>query len=532
MRLTYNEKEACFTAITTFAEKDIAKDAGMRWNGTLKQWTTTNLIVSNKLAEFADEATLQKIACLKEKHLQAILKSSATNADIDIPCPAGLAYLPYQKAGIAYALERIATLLGDEMGLGKTIISIGIINAKGVKKILIVCPASLKINWSRELEKWLVNKNLTIGIADKKFPDTDVVIVNYDLLKKYETQIKRQNWEMVIADEAHYVKNRKAKRSILLSEITAQISQRLLLTGTPIANRPEELFQLLHILDPNRWNKFFTFAMRYCDAKNNGYGWDYSGSSNMRELQSILRETLMVRRLKKDVLTELPPKIRQVIEIQAEGDAAKLIKQSADGVARIEELRKTEKKLKASKASMDKADYDKAIEELEAKFSATFEELATLRHETALAKVPDVIEHCRSVLEETNKIVVFAHHKDVIDKIKVALAEFNPVIVIGDMDNDARQVSVDNFQQDQSVRVFVGTIDAAGVGLTLTAGSTVIFAELSWVPGKITQAEDRCHRIGQHDSVLIQHIVLNGSVEAHIAKIVVEKQTVIDEVLD
>lgn len=532
MKLIYNESESRFTAICTFAEKDIFKEAGMQWDGLSKKWTTTSLIVARNLAEFADEATLQTIANLKEQHLQSVLQSSAVDADIDIPCPERLTYLGYQKAAVAYARERMAILLGDEMGLGKTIEAIAIINDKGVKRILIVCPASLKINWSRELKKWLVDKNLTIGIADKKFPDTDITIVNYDLLKKYEAQIKGQNWEMVIADEAHYVKNKKAKRSILLAEITAQIPQRLLLTGTPIANRPEELFHLLHILDPQRWAKFFPFAMRYCDAQQTRFGLVTSGASNLRELQSILRETLMIRRLKKDVLAELPPKIRQVIEIEPEGVAAKLVKQSTDGVARIEELYNTERKLKTSKASMEIADYNKAIDELNVLFSATFEELANLRHETALAKVPDVIEHCKSVLDETAKIVIFAHHKDVIDKIREGLVEFKPVIVTGDMDTNARQVAVDKFQQDACVRVFIGSIDAAGVGLTLTAGSTVIFAELSWVPGKITQAEDRCHRIGQHDSVLIQHIVLNGSIEAYIAKNVVDKQTVIDEVLD
>ena len=531
MKLVYDTKNSIFFAEATFAEKDIPKSAGFRWNGTEKRWEAP-LDIALDLQCYAEEATLQIISTLQQQRVEAIKHSTATNADFEVPAPDGLSYLPYQKAGIAFAASRMSTLLADDMGLGKSVETVGLINAKpNYKKILIVCPASLKINWQRELTKWLT-KSLTIGIANGVFPDTDIVVANYDLLNKHVKTINSQSWDLIVCDEAHYVKNSKAQRSKLVKTISARIPNKVLLTGTPIANMPSELWHLLHILDEQKWPGFFAFGMRYCGGYKASYGWDFTGSSNLKELQAILRESVMVRRLKADVLIELPPKRRQIIEIPCSSEHSAALKAEAIVMAQLNAVRAKEKNLKSSKNNFSEEEYREAVLALNVEFNFARGTIFEIRHKTALIKVPNVVSHCLSVLAEVDKLVIFAHHIDVIRAITDGLADFKPVVITGDTSMANRQDAVDAFQTNPNVRVFIGSITAAGVGFTLTAASTVVFAELDFVPGNITQAEDRLHRISQNNCVVVQHLVVDGSIDSLIAKKVVAKQTIIDQAIN
>lgn len=242
----------------------------------------------------------------------------------------------------------------------------------------------------------------------------------------------------------------------------------------------------------------------------------------------------MVRRLKKDVLKELPAKRRQIIEIPTKGCSNATARENKAWEERQESIAKLQTAVELSKASDDPEEYKTAVEALRSGMQAAFTEMAQLRHATALAKVPFIIEHILESVDSSNKVVVFAHHRDVIAKIQELLKEnsINSVILTGEMGAEERQNSVDSFQNKTSTKVFIGSIHAAGVGITLTAASHVIFAELDWVPGNMAQAEDRCHRIGQTESVLVQHLVLEGSLDATIAQTLVEKQNVIDKALD
>lgn len=371
---------------------------------------------------------------------------------------------------------------------------------------------------------------LTIGIASsQEWPESGIVIINYDILHKWQEKLQAVEWDLVIADEAHYIKNPKARRTKQVTSIKAR--RKVLLTGTPIVNRPVELWPLIHYLDPKRWKSFWSYAKTYCNAYYNGYGWDFSGASNLEDLQEKLRSTIMVRRLKADVLTELPPKRRQVIELPANG-ASKYIAAEQSAFSRYEEqLAKLKARVELAKACEDEEEYRQAVEALRNGARAAFDEISKLRHETALAKVPYVVAHLEDVLEAEQKVVVFAHHHDVIQSIATAFEDI-AVILTGEQSLEERQAAVDRFQNDPSCRLFVGSIQAAGVGITLTAARTVVFAELDWVPGNMTQAEDRCHRIGQQNSVLVQHLVLEGSLDASLAKTLVAKQEVIDRALD
>jgi len=307
--------------------------------------------------------------------------------------------------------------------------------------------------------------------------------------------------------------------------------RRVFLTGTPLVNRPIELWPIVRSLDPNGLGKSWrSYVTRYCAAHQTNYGWDVSGASNLDELQTKLRATFMVRRLKSEVLRDLPPKVRQVIACPADG-MTQLVKAEA---ALFEAHRAVIEKLQASVDELREQGgdaYDAAVERLRSATGVAFTEMSRVRLDLAVAKLPFVIEHLDAVVESTGKVVVMCWHHEVADAL---LAHFGraAVAVTGKVAIADRQAAVERFQTDPSCTVFVGTIKAAGVGLTLTAASTVVFAEQWWVPGDITQAEDRCHRIGQVNSVLVQHLVVDGSIDATQARVVVAKQEVIDAALD
>jgi len=471
--------------------------------------------------------------------------SQATSSNIDIPCPNGLKFIPYQKAGIEYALNRQNVLIGDEMGLGKTPQSVGIYNvmnnnlAKNIK-CLVVCPASLRINWKREFERWST-KPIRIGIVKngKEYPENwDVLIINYDVLSKHRQKLQTENFDLMIVDECHYLKNPKSLRAKALfgdkkeEKKPIQAKRKVFLSGTPICNRPIELWPIVEALDPEGLGQnFFSFAKKYCDAKridcgSNGMRWDFTGASNLDQLQRLLRQNIMVRRLKKDVLKELPPKRRQILEIPANGSSNVVRKEQKAIKKHKDLLLELQIEVELSKAESQET-YNKAVEAMEIEVSVSFEEMAAARKNVALAKVEKVVEHLQSALEE-GPVVCFAHHKEVIKKIS---EKFNCVTLTGETKMEDRQKAVDRFQNGE-VDLFLGNIKAAGVGITLTRSSHVVFAEIDWTPSNLSQCEDRCHRISQKNSVLVQHIVLEGSLDALMAQKVIKKQEIIDKALD
>lgn len=546
MTVTVEKINSRWIARCTFEDRALPKNAGFRWDPANRQWFTTDAAIAAKLStpEAAEQMLLEVNTKLSARAV-AIEESRQATSEMDLPCPDGLSYLPYQRAGIAAALNRMNVLFGDEMGLGKTIQAIGMINADPtIRKVLVVCPASLCLNWMREMKKWLVREmRCFIASGQSCHPHYgEITIVNWAIVAKHAKLLRSTEWDMIILDEAHYAKDPKAKRSIAIyghepkkgsdQEAIAPLMGRrnVALTGTPIPNRTIEGFPLFHWLDPVEFKSFWGYAKRYSNATNNGYGWDLKGASNLDELQSKLRASIMIRRLKADVLKELPAKRRAVIEIACEGLGIVELEQEA--WERKEEAMLTLRAaVELAKASSDPLDYADAVAALKQAAQAAFTEMAALRHDTAVAKVPFVVEHLRNLIEQGQKVVCFAHHHDVIETLS---KEFGPlaVTVYGNTAMTVRQDNVDRFQKDPDCMLFIGGIQAAGVGLTLTASSHVVFAELDWVPGNVTQAEDRCHRIGQHDSVLVEHLVLEGSLDARMATILVEKQEIISAALD
>jgi SWI/SNF-related matrix-associated actin-dependent regulator 1 of chromatin subfamily A len=555
MVLTYEAATGRFVLRSSYEERFTVKDAGFRWDPTAKRWWTDSKEKAANLIGAADEETKVLLGAYVTAAAASREASRATDAAVNVPAPDGLSYLPFQKAGIAFASSRPGVLIADEMGLGKTIQALGIVNGdESIRRVLVVCPASLKMNWKREAEKWLVRRFVVAIASSDSFAlpaasgpvEGVVVIVNYDVLHRHEAAIRAEPWDLLIVDEAHYIKTPTARRTVQVigtpekkrakagtKTVTAiPAKRRAFLTGTPIVNRPIELWPIVHALDPGSFGSFWAYASRYSNAHNNGWGWDFSGAANLDELQDRLRSSIMVRRLKKDVLTELPAKRRQVIEIAANGNAGIVSKETAAWEAVQESLAALRAAVEMAKTSEDPAEYRAAVEALRAGEQAAFNEISRLRHDTAVAKIPMVIEHLSTIVEEGDaKVVVFAHHHDVVRALAGAFPT-SSVVLTGETPMIERQAAVDRFQTDPTCTVFIGSITAAGVGLTLTASSHVVFAELDWVPGNLSQAEDRCHRIGQTESVLVQHLVLEGSLDATMAKTIVRKQAVIEAALD
>jgi len=450
---------------------------------------------------------------------------------ITIPAPDGLAYFPYQLEGIYFALEHEGTLLADEMGVGKTIQAIGVINADPtIQSVLIVCPAVMRLVWKRELGHWL-SRPCTIGVVgiDQNVADKKIIICNYDRLSTrwLQARLAGHLWDLAILDESHFCKSPAARRTRLATSIQAK--RRMALSGTPLLNHPTELLPILTWLDPLTWpkSKWFEFGQRHGGAIFNGFAWQYTGATNLDELSGKLRSTVMIRRTKAEVLPDLPAKFRAIVELEQEDDIAQLVNAELRAFERFEAAIE-----RAEPGDPGDNDYTRAVKELKPVWSKERDNLAIARRETAIAKVPYVLTFVSEALAAaSNKIVLWCHHRAVAFELAKGLAAFNPVLMLGGMPPLDRQKAIDKFQADPRVRVFVGGITAAGIGISLTAASHCVFAELSWVPAEISQAEDRLHRIGAKDNVLVQHLVMSGSLDAIMARRLLKKQAITDAVL-
>lgn len=567
MILTYQEGK--FVLRTTYAEfqehREKIKYAHFHWDKPRKIWWTDNPDNARLLISCADDTARGMLQEVAEHKAQSLALSSAANIDLDLPCPPGLAYMPFQKAGIAYAMSRERTLIADEMGLGKTIQAIGLINAcPELQRILVICPASVKINWQRELEKWLIwPARVAICYGNKPYPeDADILVANYDIIHRYKEQFRARPWDLLIVDECQYLQSGSRSRrgryilggaaytrdddgkKIKIDETTPiPATNSIFLSGTPIRNRPANFYPILRYLDPARWYSFMGFAKRFCAAhqeeiyiKGGGgetkWVWDFKGASNLDELQRTLRETIMIRRLKEDVLKELPPKTRQMIILDPNAEQRAILKKEAELFEPHRERReRLEIERDFAEAQEDKEAYARAVTKLQCLDNVLFEEMSSIRRDLGISKIPSIIEHVNDCLESVEKVTVWVHHHEVANQLVEAFQEYGSVILTGQQTPARKQAAVDAFQ-DGSARVFVGSILAAGVGINLFSSSLAVFGEQDWVPGNMEQAADRLHRIGQKNNVLCQYLVVDGSLDAKLAQTVLSKEQVIYATLD
>lgn len=569
----------------TYGERHLFSEKGWIFSQRIRKWVTTDDKKARARYEFTVGRARERLDNITAMNKAAVADSWAEETSFDPPRPAGLDYMPFQRAGIEFAVDRNRVLIADPPGLGKTVQAIGIHNVLKTKKVLVICPASLKVNWSREFRKWDVH-GLTVGIAmaipktkqvdgfksswtEYDWPETDVVIVNYDQLPTFDSHIKSVTWDQVIIDEAHNLKTRTTIRSRCVFGENWETKRKLknkdkhytklkanrwdFLTGTPILSVPAELWTIIQECDPKGlgrdWNDYIN---RYCDAYETAFGVDYKGASNTEELNQKLRATFMVRRDKKAVLKELPDKTREIVVLPPDKLDKKLKKEKTRietalcayetilGITEedrqfqyirvIEDLSAKLQKNLDSQDSDDK-DWEKAIRELSGPDLIMFTEIAAAREEVALAKVGMVAERVKQLVSSDEPVILFAYHKSVIAALQDALKDYRVGVVTGAIAPMKRQKVVDDFQEGK-IDIIIGNILAMGVGFTLTRARFVVFAELDWVPALIEQAEDRAWRHGQKNAVHILYLVVEGSIEATMAVAIIEKMEVIRAVLD
>lgn len=464
--------------------------------------------------------------------LTSIELSHSTSTDTEIYEPEGLSLYPFQKVGVEFGMPitKRGVLIADEQGLGKTPQGLSIINNVGYETNLIVCPAIVRINWYRESRKWLGNdKWITMLSSDNPNSISEVgkgvtVITNYEMLVKHFDRLKKVPWDCVISDEAHYVKNEKSNRSKAVRKVSTKADKLIGLTGTPMPNgRPYDLWGIINWLDPHEWPNKQDFLYRYCDPQDTYWGRTYDGATNMEELNTILRSNLMIRRLKKDVLKDLPPKQFSVIEVPKASrsifkKAIKFEDQLHYVVDNIE---------KEASSTQD----PKRLLSLFRNFSNRYEEFGFKeRQQVAIEKIPQVISFAESILETGEKVGIFAHHRKVVQSLHEHFGEKSR-IVIGGMKDEERQRSIDDFMNNPDVRVCVLSYMAASTGITLTSANKCILAEMAYDPATILQAVDRFHRIGQVNTVNVYFIVLEDSIDARMAGLFAKKSDVIGKAL-
>jgi SWI/SNF-related matrix-associated actin-dependent regulator 1 of chromatin subfamily A len=408
----------------------------------------------------------------------------------------------YQKTGVQFMLDNPRCILADEMGLGKTYQVIELLNLIRPKTIVIICPKSLICYWQREIRDHF-----------KEYFECSWVITSYE---RVDRDLYSEGLDILIVDEAHYVKNKNTQRSKTVKTLAQRAKRLVFLTGTPMPNGPWELWSLLNMIDPNKWPSFMQYTVEYCEA---GYKyvtrsrrvWDFSGVSNADKLKHEL-SSVMIRRLKTDVLKELPPKTRQLIpiEINAINDSD-LIFESVN----VDNYYSVVKRLRSDKV--------------------LFAEWSKRRLEQGILKIPKVIAYSKSLLQSgVEKLIIFVYHREVHNRLSQLISQDirNCFRLSADYSEDTRVEAIELFTISKSPAVLVASLGVSAVGFNITCASHAIFAELDPTPATMNQAEDRMHRIGQVNPVLVQHLVIDGSLDAQIAKILVRKQEALAKILD
>jgi len=442
-----------------------------------------------------------------------IKDNTVKNVVIDFEKYSHRPLLSHQIEAVQKLVENKKYILADDMGLGKTTSTIVAALESGAKKILIICPASLKINWQREIENY-TDRSIYISEGKNFSQEHDFVIINYDIIKNFhnvkkksDSQILGANFDLVVVDEAHYIKNGQAQRTKLINDLVKNVDRLWLLTGTPMTSRPMDYFNLLSLIDSPVAKNWMAYAIRYCSGYQFNAGgrkiWNVTGASNLEELRDRT-SGLTLRRLKQDVL-DLPDKIITPVYLR----------------------------LKSKQYEEVMGDYynwyEKNPDESKS-LTVQFTKLTQVRQVIAEEKVIQTIELAENIIEQGKKVIIFCNFTNSLDRIIQHFGK-TAVRLDGSMSKPERQNSVDKFQEDDKVKVFVGNIKAAGVGITLTAAEAVIMNDLSFLPSDHSQAEDRAYRYGQKNNVLVYYPIFENTIEGIIYDILNKKKQVIATVM-
>ena len=528
-----------------------------------RPYRTRDPFVAGNLESFMTDKALLMLKELTRTAATNIKLSKAQEApaDFSVPVPEGIDYLPFQKLGVQQiAQSGKSGIIADDMGLGKTVQGIGLMNAKpDTANVLVICQANMKIKWTREIDKWMVNRDLTVDYAEgSSFPDSNVVVINYDILQKNRERLHGRHWDLILTDEAHNLKNEEAQRTkAVLGDLLDLDGDRMIpmsdrgqlvhLTGTPKPNRVSELWPLLTSSRPDIWGRGPKAREIFLNRYQPPFLIKKKQRRGNREVEMIIpmagkpmRETELqlrlrgsgsfIRRLKRD--TDLPPKFRTPLDIpvrltredkallrEAEADLQSLVAQVSNLDVRVGESEQAGAVINA----ISLVDPD----------TPSFNELARVRANLGLVKAPycakfiiDELEDEKDMAPENQtKTVVFAHHKEVIRVIHDAAEKWRRgafLVYDGSVKATDRQLIIDKFQEDDDVRGIIISL-AGATGITLTASARMRVVEPDWTPSNMIQIEDRIWRIGQERNVDIGYLSVAGTLDARIGNALVEK---------
>jgi len=524
--------------VPTRAQCDYVIDYNSVVPKVAKKWVdidsyfSQKLVADNPFIKEPDKIYVEKILIEKDKsyHIWGKIFSGETIHDFWIPKAAVIKQhtenlvdvdytkyenrppLAHQKEAIEKLLKNDKFILADDMGLGKTTSTVIASLESGAKKVLIICPASLKINWEREIRNY-TDKSVYI-CEGKKFEQADYVIVNYDILKnfhdpkdKLNSIILNSKFDLVVIDEAHYVSNAQAQRTKIIMDVTKDIKKLWLLTGTPMTSRPMNYYNILKLIDSPVSQNWQAYAIRYCGGYQFRVGgkkiWNVTGASNLEELRERTSRQIL-RRLKTDVL-DLPEKIMTPVYLRLKSRLYEgLMGEYFDWYNNRQEESKS--------------------------LSVQFTKLMKVRQVIAEEKIATTIELAENIIEQGKKVIIFSNFTDPIKKIHEHFGK-KSVYLDGSTSKPARQDAVDKFQESDKIQVFCGNIKAAGVGLTLTAAEAVIMNDLSFVPAEHAQAEDRAYRYGQKNNVSVFYPLFENTIEGVIYDILSHKKQIIGTVM-
>lgn len=411
----------------------------------------------------------------------------------------------HQIEAADFLVTKKKAILAHEMGAGKTASSIIAMNKLKGKK-LIVCPASLKLNWKKEIKLFSTNEIEIVNSGDKwkKVKKDDWVIINYDILKNYINEIKKEKFKVVTFDEAHYCKSINnnghggSKRARSFIQISNQIEYVFLLSGTPITNKTKDIFNLLKAIKHPLSRNFKDFAKQYCNPQFNGYGWSYDGSSNQEELNEKLKSH-MLRKTKEEIL-DLPKKTRNFIPVE---------------INTKEYQKELKKYLNVNGKLKNKNEH--------------LVYLNAMRHTLAKEKVHQTKKFVENLLEQNRPVVIFTNYTYVIERLKEAFPE--SVTITGRDNKEEREKAVQDFQKGKT-NIILCNLIAGGVGITLTRAKNMIINDLDWNPANHLQSEDRIHRIGQNESVVIDYLYSEGTIDEKMTQMLEEKLLNINKIID
>lgn len=532
--LTYLERKGYYVWHGPYREKKRPHEAGFTLNlkasdNDVAVYTTACPFAAVPFWPIADSLAREQLAPYQADYELSF--AAEPSPGFSVPCPPGERYMPYQLAGIEYALKRKNVLFGDEPGLGKTVEALGFANALGVRRLLVVCPGSVRLQWQMMSRLWIVGDrpvrtHVILKSSDGVNPAADVVVISYDLLRNkiLRDVLARKRWDIVVLDEAHMLKNYEAARTkaCLGSKdgktpgIVASADRIVALTGTPLPNRPAEAYTLARGLDfesidyiseADFHGRFNTVVLR-TNPRGEVVG-KIEKTGRLPELQARLRVNFMVRRHKKDVLKDLPDKVYELAYLEPNGAIKKALQ--------------AERMIHIDPEAIDLSDPE------------MFGHISTVRKMMGIAKIPKVAEHIHTLFASgRDKVTLFVHHKEVLAELQKLLAKYRPAVIRGGMSSPAKASQVQRFRKERACKLFLGSSLATGTGVDglQDVCDIAVMAEPSWVPGDNEQCIDRLHRVGQGGSVLAQFLVVEGSLDAKIIGAHIKKQSTTDVALD